>query len=679
MSDTDVRDVHEGQVTGVVTTIGERCRRCYTCVRHCPAKAIMVQDGRAKVLAERCVACGNCIRVCAQNAKRVVSDDLTKTKSMIAAGEHAVACLAPSFPGVFPQAEPQQVVAAVRRLGFARVMEVAVGAELVANAYKRVVAESENGKPLITTPCPALVSYVEKHIPGLIPYLAPVVSPMVALGRLIKQRISPEAKVVFIGPCLAKKVEARDANLGGEIDAVLTFREFEEWLDEEGIEMASLGESEPDPPHPTVGRIFPVPGGLLKASAMQADVLDNDIVVTEGVERITELLRQIDAGNVEARFFDVLFCEGCISGPFAGDQGNTVALKQKVADFARHGIARYRDSSLADYEDVDLSRGFADCHVETAEPTEAEIRAILAQTDKLKPEDELNCGACGYPTCREKAAAVYNGLAESEMCLPYLIDKLERTISDLNDSRRDLLQAEEQLMHSEKLASMGQLAAGVAHEINNPLGTVLIYTHMMLKGLPREDARRADLEMITREADRCRNIVRGLLDFSRQSKLNDELTDANELLRGTLDLLAKQGDFDRIEVKVDLGEEVPKTLLDPEQMRQVFINILENAVEAMPQGGSIEVGTSLTPDGQSIAVRIADTGVGVPEENLEKIFHPFFTTKQIGRGTGLGLAIVYGIVKMHRGSISVDSKVGVGTTFTVSVPALETREVRRAL
>jgi len=202
---------------------------------------------------------------------------------------------------------------------------------------------------------------------------------------------------------------------------------------------------------------------------------------------------------------------------------------------------------------------------------------------------------------------------------------------------------------------------------------------MMLKGLPRADARRADLEMITREAERCRNIVRGLLDFSRQSKLNDELTDANELLRGTLDLLEKQGDFERIEVKVDLGEEVPKTLLDPEQMRQVFINILENAVEAMPQGGRIEVGTSLTPDGQSIAVRIADTGVGIPEENLEKIFHPFFTTKQIGKGTGLGLAIVYGIVKMHRGSISVDSKVGVGTTFTVSVPALETREVRRAL
>ncbi|GAG01486.1 unnamed protein product, partial [marine sediment metagenome] len=264
-----------------------------------------------------------------------------------------------------------------------------------------------------------------------------------------------------------------------------------------------------------------------------------------------------------------LFCEGCISGPFAGDQGNTVALKQKVADFARQGIARYRDSSLADYEDVDLSRGFADCHVETAQPTEDEIRAILAQTDKVKPEDELNCGACGYPTCREKAVAVYNGLAESEMCLPYLIDKLERTISDLNDSRRDLLQAEEQLMHSEKLASMGQLAAGVAHEINNPLGTVLIYAHMMLKALPRDDVRREDLEMITREADRCRNIVRGLLDFSRQSKLNDELTDVNEVLRGTLDLMEKQGDFERIEVQIDLGEEVPKTLLDPEQMRQV--------------------------------------------------------------------------------------------------------------
>jgi len=665
-------------MTGIVTTIGERCKRCYTCVRHCPVKAIMVQDGRAQVLPERCVACGNCIKVCSQKAKRVESDDLQAAQEMIAAGEHVIGCLAPSFPATFADVAPGQVVEAVRELGFAQVIEVAVGAELVANAYKKLVASHDGDEPVITTPCPALVSYVEKHLPDLLPYLAPVVSPMVALGRLIKQRLSPEAKVVFIGPCLAKKVEAKDDKLNHEIDAVITFQEFGDWLAEAEVDMAALPETDFDPPYPTLGRIFPVPGGLLRTSAMQADVLDSEIVVTEGVDRIGELLREIEDGRVRARFYDLLFCEGCISGPFAGDGGNTVGRKQRVADFTRQAVERRPESSLAEYEDLDLSREFSDLHVTSREATEEQIRAILAQTDKLKPEDELNCGACGYPSCRDKALAVFNGLAEAEMCLPYLIDKLQETIDQLNESRRDLLEAEEQLMQSEKLASMGQLAAGVAHEINNPLGTVLIYSHMLLKNLPSDDPRREDLNMITREADRCRHIVRGLLDFSRQSKLEDELTDVNALLGDTVELLRKQRDLGQVELVTDLRADLPKTVLDPEQMKQAFINVIENALEAVPDGGRIEIGTSLTPSGD-VAVTISDSGGGIPEENLERIFHPFFTTKQIGRGTGLGLAIVYGIVKMHRGAISVDSKPGSGTTFSISLPVLETREERGAV
>ena len=666
-------------MTGIVTTIGERCKRCYTCVRHCPVKAIMVQDGRAQVIPERCVACGNCIRVCSQKAKRVDSDDLDAAKGMIAAGERVVACLAPSFPASFPDVRPRQVAEAARRLGFAQVMEVAAGAELVAHAYERLAADRDGKGPLITTPCPALVSYVEKHLPGVLPFLAPVVSPMVALARLIKRRLDPTAKVVFIGPCLAKKVEARDPNLIGDVDAVLTFLEFTSWLAEAGVEMASLPEGEFDGPHPSVSRIFPVPGGLLRSSGMQADVLDNETVVTEGVDRITGLLKQIEKKEVAADFFDLLFCEGCINGPFASNDGNTVALKQRIAEYTREEIERHPQSSLAEHYDLDLGREFTDCHVAAGEPSEEEIQAVLAQTGKFKPEDELNCGACGYPSCRDKAIAVFNGFAEVEMCLPHLIDRLERAVSDLNDSRRNLLEAQEQLMQSEKLASMGQLAAGVAHELNNPLGTVLIYAHMLLKGLPMDDARREDLGMITREADRCRHIVRGLLDFSRQSKLRDQLSDVNELVRNTLEPLSKQDTFRSIAVRTDLQPDLPRTLLDTEQMRQAFINILENAMEAMPNGGRLDIRTSQTQDGKSIAVRFADTGAGIPEENLERIFDPFFTTKQIGKGTGLGLAIVYGIVKMHRGGISVDSKAGVGTTFTITLPVIQFREERGAV
>jgi two-component system NtrC family sensor kinase len=221
---------------------------------------------------------------------------------------------------------------------------------------------------------------------------------------------------------------------------------------------------------------------------------------------------------------------------------------------------------------------------------------------------------------------------------------------------------------------MGQLAAGVAHEINNPLGTVLIYSHMLLKELPGEDSRRGDLEMITREADRCRNIVAGLLDFSRQNKPRNDFTNVNDLLTETLALLEKQEQLHEVRIEAQLDPGLPNTVLDSEQMKQAFINMLKNAAEAMPGGGSMKVSTALSENGKSVSIRFSDTGCGIPEENMERIFHPFFTTKQIGKGTGLGLAIVYGIVKMHRGSISVDSKAGVGSTFTITLPVVAPEE-----
>ena len=666
-------------MTGVVTTVGEKCKRCYTCVRSCPAKAIRVQEGQAKVLPERCVGCGNCIRVCAQGAKRVESEALAVTKAMISEGEHVIACLAPSFPVAFREAQPRQVVSAARALGFSEVMEVAVGAELVARAYERLLRNGNSSRPTIATPCPALVSYVEKYLPELIPMMAPIVSPMIALGRLLKQALRPRGKVVFVGPCVAKKAEARDPNLAGAVDAVLTFEEFTDWLEEAEVDILRLAGSDFDGPHPGVGRIFPVSGGLLRTASIAADVLDNEIVVTEGVDRTTELLWCLANGETEARFFDLLFCEGCIKGPFAGSTGNAVALKQVVASYAADELRRGGAGGLADHPDLDLSRGFSDMLVEAPLPSEEELRAILRQTNKQKPEDELNCGACGYPTCRDNAIAVYRGLAEAEMCLPYIIDRLEHTVHELDISRRDLVSAHEQLVHSEKLASMGQLAAGVAHEINNPLGTVLIYAHMLLRDLPAADPRRSDVLVISEEADRCRRIVSGLLNFARQSKLREEPTDVNGLLRDTLSVVQKQEAFADLRVVTDLSSDLPIVRLDPEQMRQAFIDILENAAEAMPEGGVLTVSTHPSADGQSVCFVCSDTGCGIPEENLERIFHPFFTTKQIGKGTGLGLAIVYGIVKMHRGSISVDSRPGEGARFTIALPLVRAPETEEAV
>jgi two-component system NtrC family sensor kinase len=655
----------------VVSTIKEKCRRCYTCVRKCPAKAIKVEDGQAKVVAERCIACGSCIKVCRQEAK-AIRDSIGPVKDLFWNSPEIIACLAPSFPAAFPQAKPGQIITAVRSLGFTEVMEVAFGADLVAKAHAQLVRKNPD-RLYISSPCPALVLYIKKYFPSLVDYLAPVVSPMVALGRVIKRSLRPGAKVVFIGPCIAKKQEIEDPEVAGDVDAVLTFVELERMFQEAGLILEKLPEGGVDGPLPRLGRIFPVPGGLLRSAAMKEDICQNRILVTEGKEACTQILEEILEGSVEAKFMDLLFCEGCINGPGFPNDLSAFARKELVASYVQsrlkeEGEDRHKDD-MRRYSGVSLKRKFSPDDQRLTTPSPDIIREILRRTNKVHPEDELNCGACGYASCQEKAKAVYWGLAENEMCLPYLIDQLEENLSRLAQSHTELRETQQQLIQSEKMASVGQLAAGVAHEINNPLGTILLYSHMILEKLGQRDERREELDTIAKEAARCRDIVRGLLDFARQRKLQVENVNVNKILQEVLSLVEAQPSFRRVKILTSLDPSVPPTGGDPVQLKEVFLNILSNAGEAMPEGGTITVSSRFL-DGASrqIEVMIRDTGQGIPPENLDKIFMPFFSTKRIGQGTGLGLAIAYGIVKMHRGAIEVRSTVGEGTTFWVKLP-----------
>ena len=236
-----------------------------------------------------------------------------------------------------------------------------------------------------------------------------------------------------------------------------------------------------------------------------------------------------------------------------------------------------------------------------------------------------------------------------------------------NSMVETLRTTEQQLIQSEKVASVGQLAAGVAHEINNPLGTILLFSDIMRKELPPEDPRRNDVKMIIEEATRCKVIVSDLLNFARQNEVLAQATDVNALLKETIDELSIQPVFDGVTVVTEFDPELPSIQADPAQLREVFVNLMTNAAEAMEGGGSLAVSTETGEDAM-IKIAFQDTGCGIPEENLNKIFTPFFTTKPIGKGTGLGLAIVYGIIKMHRGQIYVESEVGVGSTLTVTLP-----------
>ena len=658
------------QSTAIVTTIRDRCKRCYTCVRQCPAKAIKVEDGQAKVIEERCIACGNCYKVCAQSAKQVQSD-IDRVLVMLAGDRPVLAALAPSFPAAFGGCSPGQLVSAVRQLGFSQVLEVAFGAELVAREYVRLVQE-RRGQTVITTPCPAVVSLIQRHYPSLLPYLAPIVSPAIALARAVKSVHAPDALVVFIGPCIAKKAEIREKSVAGAIEAALTFSELKALFLKVGIDPSSMPESEPDGPDARIGRVFPLAGGLLKTAAMSADVLETDIVVTEGKDNVLYAIHELTQGKLSVKFLDILFCDGCIDGPMIDTTAGLFARKQAVAGYVKAHLSTQTpeefEASLQRYAGVDLRRTFEDQSTALPIPSAEEIDGILHSMRKLSKADELNCGACGYATCREKAIAVYQGLAEPQMCLPYLVDQLQENLAQLKRFQEELQATQDQLIQSEKLASMGQLAAGVAHEINNPLGTITIFAHMMMKGMADSDPRREDLKMIVEEAARCRTIVSGLLEFARQGKLNLTTVDVNGLLLDLIGELDRQPFFEGVSVVNRLDPALPPIQADPGQLHHALSNLVVNAAEAMRGGGQLTVSSGLGNGNESVWIAISDTGCGIPEENLDKLFTPFFTTKPTGQGTGLGLAIAYGVVKMHRGALEVQSKVGVGSTFTVTLP-----------
>lgn len=648
----------------VVSTIPERCRRCYCCVRECPANAIQIEHGQAVVLPTRCVGCGNCMKVCTQNAKSV-QDGATALRTRFDRGNGAerVACLAPSFPAAFPDVDPLRVVGALHALGFTRVVEVAFGADLVSRAYRRHV-DTQN-TTVITTPCPAIVEYIEKYYPQLIPNLAPVVSPMIAAGKVIREEYGEKSIIAFIGPCIAKKLEVMDDNVAGAIDEALTFDEVIDLFTEAGIDPAQQEAREFDPPHADLGQIYPVSGGLLKSAGISSDVLDEETIVVEGRQHCLNIISEIAQGNVNSKLIDILFCEGCINGPGMTSCLNHFEKREHIISWvkSRRNLLDRRkwEEEITRFENLDLSRCYVSHAIEEREPAEEEIHGILHRMGKQETAQQINCGACGYESCRALATAVAKGIAEKEMCLQYTIDHLEQ-------SHRELAEAQAQLIQTEKLASVGQLAAGVAHEINNPLGTIVLYSHLLLKQLQEIDPAREDIQFIISEAERCKTIVGSLLNFARQGKLEVGEITVTELIDSIIAMVAKREEFHHVRIVQRIADDLPPLFIDADQMKQVLLNLAMNACESMPDGGQLTLAVSEGSTSREICFEVSDTGIGIPEENIPRLFTPFFTTKKIGKGTGLGLPIAYGIVKLHHGQISVQSEAGQGTCFTITMP-----------
>lgn len=632
----------------IIYSVRDRCTGCYACIRNCPVKAIRIREGLAEVVRSRCIDCGNCINVCVARAKQAESD-VDRVWQLLEQSSYTVAVLSTSFPAVLLECTPGQLVSSIKKMGFSEVLEDSFGAELVGREYARFLSET-NLKPAISSNCPAAVTYIERYHPTMVDNIVPIVSPMIAMGRLIKQFYKPRAKVVFISPCVAKKTESMDEAVAGTVDAVITFTELKAMLTTRGITPNQQPEQQFDGPVSRLGRLFPISGGLLRITGLSDDIMRNDVLSIHGRDYVVKIMGEFARGEIKARFANLYFCHGCIDGPFIDNELSGSRRKELVAKYARDNSVPSPEEYLEQYAGLNLSRRFTARPVSSLLPSEENISKVTA---KLGGTD---CGACGYNSCRELAISICQDMAEIEMCWPYVLRELKNT--------------HDGLIRAEKLTSLGQLAASIAHEVNNPLSGVLVYTQLLVRKLSSgrfsEEMAMEYLSKMEQELTRSTRLVHNLLDFARQSPPSLRIVNCDEVINKSLELAGHSAALLNIEVIKELSPQIPNIIADFDQLQQVCTNLIINAIQAMPGGGRLVLRTS--NDGDWIKIEVQDTGCGISPENMSRLFTPFFTTKDKGKGVGLGLAVAHGIIERHNGKIEVQSKEGDGTLFTIHMP-----------
>ena len=398
-------------MSNCLTLKKSNCKNCYKCIRHCPVKAIRFSGNQAHIIGNECILCGQCFVVCPQNAKEIV-DGTEKVKVFLQSGAPVIVSLAPSFVANYDGVGIKAMRKALKALGFSDVEETAIGATIVKNEYERILREDERDI-VISSCCHSINLLIQKYFPAELEYLADVMSPMQAHCKDIKSRY-PNAKTVFIGPCVAKKDEAE--YYGGIVDAVLTFEELTKWLESEGIVL----EKESDMDINSKARFFPTTGGILKT--MEPGINGYTYLALDGVENCIAALKDIESGKIHKCFIEMSACIGsCVGGPVMEKYHRSpVHDYMAVANFAGT-----KDFMVDQPASAELKKQFGYIEHRLPQPSELEISSILRQMGKFKPAHELNCGSCGYNTCREKAIAIAQGKAEISMCLPFLKDKAE--------------------------------------------------------------------------------------------------------------------------------------------------------------------------------------------------------------------------------------------------------------
>ena len=415
----------------IIDFLQANCKNCYACVRACPVGAIKVQAEQAQIMKERCIGCGKCLKVCPKNAKHVQSE-LEKVKGYLEARESVVVSLAPSFPSLFGK-ESERLVGLLKHLGFEAVEETAVGANLVTKVYE-TYAKMPGDQCYITSCCPTVNAMIQKHYPEVISYLIPVVSPAACHSKLLKKKYGPQTKVVFIGPCLSKKIEGIEEDA---IDAVLTFEELLNWVAEEKLSLLE----EPILPFEatcSAQRGYPLVGGV--TATIDPHDLPRTIISIDGIEECIAIMPDLMKGAFKHTLLEMHGCRhGCIGG--AGMPSDEVNIYERMARVQAY--AKKEQEAVSEQEQtnssINLHKEFPYLKKQLKMPSAKEIEAILNSIGKETPLDELNCGSCGYKTCREKAIAVYNGIAEANMCLPFMRQKAETLTNILFEATPNMI------------------------------------------------------------------------------------------------------------------------------------------------------------------------------------------------------------------------------------------------
>lgn len=502
------------------------CINCFACVRVCPVKAIEVKAEKSycEILPDRCIGCGNCLNICPVNAISYRSSK-QEVKDLLSQGGKIAAIVAPSISGEFVDiTDYRKFVQMIKSLGFKYVCEVTFGVDLVAREYKKLF-EDFKGKYFLSSVCPVVVSLVEKFHPELINNLVPVVSPMVATAKVMRKEYGNETKVVYIGPCIASKDEAKRFANEGKVDAVLTFTELRELFDEFDIKESKLEYSEFDSPIGYKGSLLPIANGLLQIADVSEDLLTGNVITAEGGDNIVEAVKEFENhAETIRRHFNLFFCEGCLMGPGMSRGGEKYLRRTMVVNYANKRLKTFNqkvfDKSIEKHSTYGLACSFVANDQRIVPPSKEAVREVLKVIDKESMGKDAGCEACGYSSCQDFAVAVASGLAHTDMCLNYSLSNRHEYIKTLRATNEKLATTQQALRDSEKNARLEQETARDASEtittMMKKLPSALVIVDKKLKIL---QSNQSFIDLLGNDAIEINEIVPGLVGADLKSLL----------------------------------------------------------------------------------------------------------------------------------------------------------------